>query len=115
MFLKSAYFQAKKKQKKDIQTAYGLTIHYTPLPPPPHQCCTHLYAFTLLNLPLSHPTPPLPPLQPPFKCVFLEIMCQTAESSNMQQKHNAPRFCLPIIYKIKNSILFTQELYFNFQ
>ena len=31
----------------------------------------------------------------------------------MQQKYNASRFCLPIIYKIKNSIY--TKLYSNFQ
>ena len=41
-------------------------------------------------------------------------MCETAESSNMQQKYNAWRFYLPIIYKIKNSVVFTPQLYFNF-
>ena len=36
-------------------------------------------------------------------------------TSNMQQKYNASRFCLPIIYKTKNSIVFALQLYFNFQ
>ena len=62
-----------KKQKKDKQTAYVLTLHYTPSP-----CCRHLYTFGL--------TPSFLP-------------------SNMQQKYNASRFFLPIIYNIKNSIV----------
>ena len=59
--------------------------------PPPVRTCM------LLNWPLS----------PLLNCIFLQTMCETAESSNMQQKHNVSRFCLPIIYKIKNFIYTT--------
>ena len=41
-------------------------------------------------------------------------MCETAEASNMQQKCNASRFCLPIIYKIKNSTVLTLQLFSTF-
>ena len=34
-------------------------------------------------------------------------MCETAVSSNMQEKYNVSRFCLPIIYKIKDFIYTT--------
>ena len=48
-----------------------------------------------------------------FVYIFILSVCKIA--TNMQQKYNASRFCLPNIYKIKNSIVFTQQLCFNFQ
>ena len=71
---------SEKKQKKDKQTAYVLTLHYTP--PPPHPT-------PMLYTPERFWTDPSP------------------LTSNMQQKYNASRFCLPFIYKIKNSIVTT--------
>ena len=43
--------------------------------------------------------------------LFCKKICETSKSSNIQQKYNESRFCLPIIYKIKNSIVFTKQLY----
>ena len=71
MFVKSAYFQAKKKQKtkkkqkKGSQTAYVLTLHSTP------PCCTHLYAFELISL---HPPPNPPPPPPKQENYLLDVL-----------------------------------------
>ena len=87
---------SEKKQKKDSQTKYVLTLHYTP------PCCTHLYAFELT------PLPP-PPTPPPLTVYFCKQWVKQLNPQICSKIKN------PIIYKIKNSIVFTQQLYFDFQ
>ena len=56
VFVKSAHFKAIKKQKTDSQTAYVLTLHYTP--PSPH---THAHTHTTLYASVRFWTDPPPP------------------------------------------------------
>ena len=57
VFVKSAHFKAKKKQKTDSQTAYVLTLPYIPPPPPP----THTHIHTTQYASVHFWTDPPPP------------------------------------------------------
>ena len=58
VFVKSAHFKAIKKQKTDSQTAYVLTLHYTP----PHtHAHTRTHTHTTLYASVRFWTDPPPP------------------------------------------------------
>ena len=72
----------------------------------------HLYAFELT--PPTSPSPPPPPPPPILTASFCK-KCVKQRNLQICSKNIMRHGYIPIIYKIKNSIVFTQQLYFSFK
>ena len=77
---------------------------------PPDVCTCMLLNWLL-------PPPPLPPPPPPPPILTASFCKKCVKQRNLQicSKNIMRHGYIPIIYKIKNSIVFTQQLYFSFK